>query len=236
MVPQLSFILTEAALETIPDTLQKHPATINYAKKIGRPVYEILLDKSYHYSSMRDKKIDMIWKRGRPDIVHLCLMSVLSTPLFLNNLVTVYIHTVNDAVIFIGEQVRLPKSYERFEGLMIKLFRDKKIKDEIDDRVLLRIEKSVTFGRLVDEYIRPSRIIGLSSTGIFKHLKTIIDDNMDHKSKEKIAFVVGGFQSGDFSHEIRERFHMTYSISKEKLEAHVVLARLAYECEKLLNE
>lgn len=229
---RIAIVLAESALEIIPNELRNNHLIINYSKKVGKSVSEVFLDKSYHYIAMKEKNIDCIWKRGRPDLVHICLLSILSTPLFLNNLVDVYLHTIDNKVIFIGEQVRIPKSYRRFEGLMIKLYQEKEIKNNEKDynKYLLKIEKNMTFDRLVDTVIKPDKIIGFSSTGILKDLKTIVNENIGTNNK-KITFVIGGFQSGHFSQSIRERFQMTYSIAKEQLEAHVVIARLTYECE-----
>ena len=46
--------------------------------------------------------------------------------------------------------------------------------------------------------------------------------------------MIGWFPDGRFSQKIRERFHMTYAITNEQLEAHVVISRLVYECENRL--
>lgn len=228
----ISIVLAESALEIIPTELRNNHLIINYSKKVGKSVGEVFLDKSYHYSAMKEKNIDFIWKRGRPDLVHICLLSILSTPLFYKNMVDVYIHTIDNKVIFIGDQVRIPKSYRRFEGLMIKLYQEKEIKSDQKDynKYLLKIEKNMTFDMLVDKVIKPDKIIGFSSTGILKDLKTIVNENIGTNNK-KITFVIGGFQSGHFSQNTRERFHMTYSIANEQLEAHVVISRLVYECE-----
>ncbi len=225
-------MLAESALEIIPTELRNNQLIINYSKKLGKSVSQVFLDKSYHYSAMKEKNIDFLWKRGRPDIVHICLLSILSTPLFLRNLMDVYVHTIDNKVIFIGEQVRIPKSYRRFEGLMIKLYQEKEIKSDEKDynKYLLKIEKNMTFDKLVDKVIKPDKIIGFSSTGILKDLKTIVNEYIGTNDK-KIAFVIGGFQSGHFSQSTRERFHMTYSIANDQLEAHVVISRLIYECE-----
>jgi rRNA small subunit pseudouridine methyltransferase Nep1 len=207
-------------------------------KRIGKSYNEVLLDKSFHYIAMRKEKIDSLWKRGRPDIVHICLMSILSTPLYLRSVVNVYIHTIDNKVIFVGKQVRIPKSFRRFEGLMIKLFQEKEIKGNLEDgnrdRYLLKIEQNMTFDYLINKIIQPDKVIGFSSTGILKNLKTIIRENLEIDNN-KIVFVIGGFPQGEFSQNIRERFHMTYAITNEQLEAHVVVSRVIYECENCLS-
>jgi len=187
---------------------------------------------------MREEKINNSWKRGRPDLVHICLLSILATPLYMKNLVNVYVHTIDNKTIFIGREVRLPKSYKRFEGLMIKLFQEKQIKgNELADKrdgYLLKINNNMTFDNLLDKFIRPEKIIGFSSTGILKNLKSIVNETIDIQDKH-IAYIIGGFPNGEFSKNIRERFHMTYAITNDQLEAHVVISRLAYECENRIS-
>jgi rRNA small subunit pseudouridine methyltransferase Nep1 len=239
LICQISIILAESALEIIPKELRNNYLILNYLKKVGKSANEVFLDKSYHYNAMREEKIEFIWKRGRPDLVHICLMSILSTPLFLRNLVNVYVHTIDNKVIFIGKQVHIPKSFKRFEGLMIKLFQEKEIKeenlnDDNRDRYLLKIEKNMTFDNLLRKVIQPHKVIGFSSTGILKDLKTIVNENIEFDNK-KLAFIIGGFPSGEFSRNIREKFHMTYAITNEQLEAHVIISRLVYECENRLS-
>ncbi len=236
LIYHISVVLAESALEIIPPEIRHSQLIINYSKKVGKETSELFLDKSYHYSAMKEKNIDFIWKRGRPDLVHICLLSILSTPLFLKNLVDVYIHTIDNKVIFIGQQVRIPKSYRRFEGLMIKLYKENEIKSNEKDynKYLLKVVKNITFDNLIDKVIKPDKIIGFSSTGILKDLKNIVNENIETNNK-KISFVIGGFQGGQFSQSTRERFHMTYSIANEQLEAHVVISRLVYECENRLS-
>ena len=122
---------------------------------------------------------------------------------------------------------------------MIKLFQEKEIKeenlnDDNRDRYLLKIEKNMTFDNLLRKVIQPHKVIGFSSTGILKDLKTIINENIEFDNK-KLAFIIGGFPSGEFSRNIREKFHMTYAITNEQLEAHVIISRLVYECENRLS-
>jgi rRNA pseudouridine-1189 N-methylase Emg1 (Nep1/Mra1 family) len=52
---------------------------------------------------------------------------------------------------------------------------------------------------------------------------------------EDLAFVIGGFPRGHFSESFTKLLSLTYSVSDLALEAHVVIARILYECEKLLE-
>jgi len=231
---RLSIIIAEAAIETIPKNLQNIIVVKNHAKKMKRRVKEILLDINYHYSAMEKGGIESRWKRGRPDIVHLCLLCILSTPLFYNRLVGVYIHTIDNKVILIGENLRIPKSYKRFEGLMMQLFIEKEILSSNSDRKILLQVKDMTFSELIGKIVKPDEIIGFSTFGKYQDIETILTENLK-KDDGHYVFVIGGFQSGHLSQEVIDRMDKIYSISKYSLEAHVVVSRLIYECEKFLS-
>jgi rRNA small subunit pseudouridine methyltransferase Nep1 len=49
------------------------------------------------------------------------------------------------------------------------------------------------------------------------------------------CFVVGGFQRGHFQEDVKSIFDTMYSVSDYGLESHVVIARILYECEKLIQ-
>jgi rRNA small subunit pseudouridine methyltransferase Nep1 len=86
-------------------------------------------------------------KRGRPDLVHFSLLEACSIPFYFENKLNVFVHTiVDDKVISVGQNVRLPKSYHRFIGLVEKLYVTKKIEE--NNSILLEI-KQMNFGELI---------------------------------------------------------------------------------------
>ncbi len=121
----ISLILTESSLELVPNELKSHPSVISHAKKLGKKPSEILLDNSWHFAAMKGIKNEI--KRGRPDLVHFCILEATTIPLYQKNEIKVYIHTINDKVIYFGNNVHIPKSYHRFAGLIEKLFLEKTI-------------------------------------------------------------------------------------------------------------
>jgi rRNA small subunit pseudouridine methyltransferase Nep1 len=235
LVTSISLIIAEAALETVPKQLGSHPAVKNQAQKLGRNPRETLLDKSYHHAAMLRSGLESYWKRGRPDIIHFALMEALSTPLFLKNILKVYIHTVKNKLIVIGDNLRIPKSYFRFEGIMLNLFKEKLIKSAEGNNILLELHDNITFEQLIINRVRPDKLIGLSSYGIKSSAEEIVSRNIINKNNDHIAFVVGGFPKGHFSEDTSKIFSCSYSIGELKLEAHVVIARILYECEKVLD-
>jgi rRNA small subunit pseudouridine methyltransferase Nep1 len=219
----LTLILAESSLEIVPKELQNHASVTSYCKKNGKSTSDVLLDNSWHFAAMKGIKNEI--KRGRPDIVHLTLLSVCNTPLYNAKKLKVYVHTINDKIISISDKIRLPKSYHRFQGLIEKLFKNYKIK--VDDTTLLELH-DMTFEELLTK-IQPSKILGLSTKGdqsTFQDTaKTITEDT---------CLVLGGFQKGHFNEEISQTFDNLKSIHVDSLEAHVVASRILYEYEKTI--
>ena len=233
MATSISLIIAEASIETVPKQIASHPAVKNHAQKLGKNPREILLDRSYHHAAMLRAGLESCWKRGRPDIIHFALMEALSTPLFLKSMLKVYIHTVNDKVILIGDNLRIPKSYFRFEGIMMNLFKEKVIKSADGNNILLELHDNITFEQFIKNGVRPDKLIGLSSNGVQSTAEEIVSRNII-KNDHNFAFVIGGFPRGHFSDHTSKMFSCSYSIGEFKLEAHTVIARILYECEKVL--
>jgi len=222
-VSLLSLVIADAALETVPKQIAKHTSVVKHAARKDKPAEDILLDRSYHHSAML--KLENAERRGRPDLVHFALLEATSTPLYRKNLVKIYVHTVANKVIFLGENVRLPKSYFRFEGLIEELFKDDKVSSDSD---LLMELKDMKFQDLICK-LKPRQVIGLSRTGARSSAEEVAK-MMDSDT----AIVVGGFPRGHFSNTVSGRINYTYSISELTLEAHMVIARILYEYEKML--
>jgi rRNA small subunit pseudouridine methyltransferase Nep1 len=225
---KLTLIIAEAALETIPNDIAGHAAVRNHSRRMQMKSSEILLDRSYHHAAM--KRLANSLKRGRPDIIHFSLMEALATPLFMEMKLKVYVHTINDKIITIADNLRIPKSYFRFERLMANLFRDKIIKSN-EGSVLLEMSDG-TFSDLVNS-IKPNMIIGLSTVGAQSNAQRVAENA---RSWDHSCVVVGGFAKGHFSENVTRSLGPTYSISSMGLEAHVVIARVLYEYEKLLEK
>jgi len=217
----ISLVLAESALELVPLELQDHPSVLSHAQKLGKNPSEILLDNSWHFAAM--KGINNEIKRGRPDLVHFSILEATTIPLYLQNKIKIYIHTIDDKVIYIGENVHIPKSYHRFEGLIEKLFLEKTIR--FDTSILLEI-KEKSFSELINE-IKPSKIIGFSTKGELSSFEKISSEISDNT-----CLIIGGFQKGHFSESTKNKINHLFSVDNLSYEAHVVIARILYEYEK----
>jgi rRNA small subunit pseudouridine methyltransferase Nep1 len=219
----ISVILVESALELVPSELKHHPSVISHARKLGKYSSEILLDNSWHFAAMKGIENEM--KRGRPDLVHFSILEATTIPLYLQNKMKLYVHTIEDKVISFGQNVHIPKSYHRFAGVIEKLYREKQV--VANDDVLLEI-KNQTFSELLHQ-INPSKVIGFSIKGKMSSYEKIAAEIPDDT-----CIVFGGFQKGHFSDLIENKISDLYSVGNESFEGHVVVARMLYEYEKTI--
>lgn len=220
-------IIADASLEILPSILYGH-RTIKKLKKSGKRPQDVLLDRSLHHFAMLDTALDFAQKRGRPDIVHISLVNALATPLYQNNLVRVFVHTIDQKVIFIGENVRIPKSFARFEGLILSLFRNKSAVSE-EGKVLLKLQKNVKFEKLLKEIIKPDLVVGLSTSGSYKAASEV---GKDLARAINPCLIIGGFPKDHFSDPVESCFDKKFSIHNRGLETQVVVSRVIYEYEK----
>ena len=219
----ISLIISESALELVPFELEDHPSVVSHARKLGKYSSEILLDNSWHFAAMKGIKNEI--KRGRPDLVHFSILEATTIPLYLQNKLNLFVHTIDDKVIHFGKNVHLPKSYHRFEGVIEKLYQEKKIMAK--NELLLEI-KEQTFSELIDE-INPSKIFGFSTEGQLSSYEKIAAQISDNS-----CIVIGGFQKGHFSDSVQNTITDLFSIGNESFESHVIASRILYEYEKTI--
>ena len=219
----LTIILVESSLELIPPELSNHQSVLAYSKKFKKIISNTLLDNSWHFGAMKGLKNEI--KRGRPDIVHLTLLSICTSPAFYENKIKLFLHTVNNEIISINNNTRLPKSYHRFQGLMEKLFLTKKIESETE--ILMEMQNS-SLSKLISK-IKPDEVIALTTEGQKTTFEKLI-----HQTKENSCILIGGFQKGHFNEENQKIIERAFSIHDSSLEAHLVASRLVYEYEKTI--
>jgi len=219
----LTLILAESALEPIPREISRHTSLQRRSRFLGKRPSELLLDRSYHHAAMlslRDAE-----RRGRPDIVHLCLLNALGTPLNKEQMLSVYVHTLNDEVISVAPEVRLPRNYNRFTSLIEQLFQTHHVPTE--GKTLLEIQ-SETLQDLL-RHLHPSRVLALSVLGEPSTTAKAIEPLV---SEENPTIIVGGFPRGHLSDQTTRLSDAIVSIDPEGLDAWIVVSRLLYEFEK----
>ncbi|ASJ08949.1 16S rRNA methyltransferase [Thermococcus siculi] len=188
----LHLVIAEAELELVPKSIADHSSVVNYARRRGKKPEEVLLDSTYHHPAL--KKLEDGERRGRPDIVHICLLNALESIANREGLLRVYVHTRNDEVIYVKPETRIPRNYNRFVGLMESLFKNRVVPRDLE---LLRMEEK-SLGELVEE-IEPDEVFVMSEGGTPTKPR---DFGETLRSLENPLVIVGGFPHGDFKSEI----------------------------------
>jgi len=118
---RIRIILLESSLELVPESIRRHPKILETARRYGIPPSHVILDKSLHYDAM--SAVPKKWKRGRPDIIHTTLLILLDSMAYRTGSLEVYMHTISGEVYAFAPNLRIPRNYERFKGLMAQLLR-----------------------------------------------------------------------------------------------------------------
>lgn len=106
--------------------------------KVGKN-YELLNCDRHKQQIVKMKKDP---SECRPDILHQCLLMLFDSPLNRANLLQVYVHTLKNVLIEINPQTRIPRTFDRFCGLMVQLLHKLNIRAADTSQKLLKIIKN----------------------------------------------------------------------------------------------
>lgn len=180
-----TLILLDSSLERVPGSITTQDSIVRDAKRRGKSPRKIILDDSIHYpaiSSLEDSK-----KRGRPDITHFCLLSALDSPI--SEVMEIFVHTLEDKIIWINSETRLPRNFNRFKGLMESLLEKQVIKG--GEKKLMEV-LDTNLDNLLSS-VRGSKIV-MREKG--EHPEAYIRDRV--KNGENIVLCTGCFPHGDY--------------------------------------
>ncbi|MEM0014436.1 MAG: 16S rRNA methyltransferase [Zestosphaera sp.] len=222
----LKVVIAEASLEPVPREICMHPAVLKNARLRGKKPTEVLLDKSIHYHAMKD--LPNAGKRGRPDIVHIVLLELLSSPLNIEGRLQVFIHTCGDYVIEVSSETHIPRNYNRFVGLMEQLFISGSTPPD-SEKPLLRLYPS-TITNLLRKLDVPGAIL-LDEKGTPNSPRSVCREALNGG----FPVIIGGFPHGEFSDEVVANAVATYSIYHKPLDAWAVASILVHSCEEVLK-
>ncbi len=221
----LTLVLADAGIELVPKEIASHPAVKASARRRGKRPTELLLDISIHYPAMR--KLKDREKRGRPDIAHICMLIAQSSMLNRFGMLKLLVHTYRGHVIEVAPQTRLPRNYNRFVGLIEQLLMEGKVPPKAE-KPLLRILGA----RLTDVLKGCDVVVLLSEEGTPCPPRELASRIVEF---EKPAVLVGAFQRGDFSDEVKGVASLKVSIAPEPLDAWTVVARVLCSVEDVLE-
>lgn len=211
----LILILVECGLEIIPRQIRNHSSV---KKNRTNKIYSSqLLDNALHHSAMKNLKNSI--KRGRPDIVHLCLLNALGSPLNKSSNLKLYIHTIKNKIFKFNPEIRIAKNFNRFKGLMAKLLIDGDIKYN-GTNLIAQFPGNLKI--LIESFEDPEILLFSSKGKLVKDYINIFTANI---SKNYIV-IIGGFQKSTFSNEVLKLSNDLISISKNSLDASIVVSRI----------
>lgn len=95
-----------------------------------------------------DDHAQIIGKQGsnpadyRPDILHQSILTLFDSPLAKSGRFELYIHTSSNVLIKVSPELRVPRTFKRFAGLITQLLHTRKIKASEGKKVLMKVVKN----------------------------------------------------------------------------------------------
>jgi rRNA small subunit pseudouridine methyltransferase Nep1 len=215
----LHLVIAETELELIPEELHSNSEIKNYCRSRGKKPDKCVLDANQTPNATISISNGAV--RGRPEILHICLLNALESDLYRNEKIQIWVHTRQDKVIKIDHRFRIPRMYSRFLSLMEELFDSGQVPPEglasltLEEKTLKNLVKS----------IKPSKTYILSKQG--KNIKKSTLIKQISKSKKPLI-IVGGFTDRDFSEKTKKLTKEIYSISENQLMSWSVLGAVVY--------
>lgn len=214
----LRIVLADAELELAPAEIAGHPAVRRPAQSAGKRPGQVLLDQNVHGQAMArlaDGK-----RRGRPDIVQYCLLTLLESPLAKGGGLEVLVHTRHGDAVRIRAGTRPPRGEARFQGLLAKVLTEGRSQE--GGEPLLWLEPGLAPRQVLDAFAK-GPVIRLDEGGPVRPPADVAAKAV----AGELTLVVGAFPSGDFSDGWLTAAPETISIWPEPLNAWAVAGELA---------
>ncbi|SBT74912.1 ribosomal RNA small subunit methyltransferase NEP1, putative [Plasmodium malariae] len=190
-----------------------------------RYIYELTNNNKHRQILLKEKKDENI-KNYRPDILHQCLIHLLESPLNKYGMLQIYVKTHDNQLFYISPHLKIPKTYNQFEALMVTFLRKYKIKANENRMYLLKIIKN-DYNNILPVN---GKKIGLSMKG----KKVNLADYVQNFEKEDtpITFFIGAvaYSNPVIKLEILDE---TISISEFSLSAATCCSSICSEFENL---
>lgn len=203
-------LLDQATLETV---------------KNRRGLFELL--NCDDHRDLCKKKLRKDPNSFRPDILHQEILALLDSPLNKAGLLRIYISTAKKVLIEVNPQIRAPRTYKRFAGLMVQLLHKMKIKAGNDSTTLLKVIKNPFSSHLPPG----TRCFGFSCEGTLYSpislAKTVVSAEPDTSGKSPpTCFILGAMSTGHITIDDHPYIEKMISISSYPLSGAAALSRL----------
>jgi rRNA small subunit pseudouridine methyltransferase Nep1 len=224
MAMKLHLVFVETALELVPPEIQRHPSVRRNAKRRGKRPEETLLDRSLHHFAM-DRLPDSE-KRGRPDIIHFCLLEAMGSPLNRAGLLRVWVSTIDGGLVEVDPSTRPPRDFNRFVSLMEQLILEGRAPPGGEKPLL--VLRRMGLRELIEE-VKPTQVVALTSHGKPSSFQAVGEELA---GEETPMVLIGAYPSGAMSDETLAVADQRLSVYPGSLEACTVTSRLLYEVER----
>ncbi|VDP95304.1 unnamed protein product [Echinostoma caproni] len=192
-----------------------------------------------------DKHKDRIARSGmdisdvRPDIVHQCLLMLLDSPLNRVGRLQVFIRTRKNVIIEVNPKTRIPRTFERFSGLIVQLLHKLSIHAATGSHEkLLKVVKNP----ITRYFPAGAQVIGTSFSAT-EYIKPVDLVRETQKSgPQAVVFVIGALAHGSIVKHCEEFLTRVVSISNFPLSAAQTCARICaafedeWDVENFVNE
>ncbi|PAA70485.1 hypothetical protein BOX15_Mlig005580g1, partial [Macrostomum lignano] len=175
-----------------------------------------------------DRHRDRIKKLGRdpadyrPDIAHQCLLMLQDSPLNRAGLLQVFVRTSRNVLIQVDPQTRIPRTYDRFAGLMVQLLHKLAIHAaEGSRKKLLKVIKNPITDHLPAQAHKFITSVQADASLTEQLSRTPVTD-------QPVVFVIGAVAHGSISADYAEG---SVSLSGYPLSAALACAKLTGEFE-----
>jgi rRNA small subunit pseudouridine methyltransferase Nep1 len=223
----LDLVFVETSLELVPPEIVRHPSVKRNAKRRGKRAEETLLDRSLHHYAMG--RIADAEKRGRPDILHFCMLEAMGSPLNRKGHLRLWANTLQGYNVEVTPSTRPPRDCIRFNSLMEQLFINGQVPPDSKEP-LMRLTKSS-----LKDFVKrssPSKVIALSSHGEESNFPDVA--NM-LSTEEKPMVLIGAYPTGPMKGETLGLADEVFSVYPESLEAWTITSRIVYEYERAIG-
>uniref|UniRef100_A0AC34QHH7 Ribosomal RNA small subunit methyltransferase NEP1 n=1 Tax=Panagrolaimus sp. JU765 TaxID=591449 RepID=A0AC34QHH7_9BILA len=157
----------------------------------------------------------------RPDILHQCLLMLLDSPLNRSGLLQIYFHTSSNVLVEVSPQCRIPRTFNRFCGLMLQLLVKRVIKTE-DGTTLMKVIKNP-----VTQYLPVGCEVYLTSFSAEKFLRP--REVVPNGELKQVAVIIGCIATG----QVKVDYPNTQiKISNYPLSAAITCSKFASEFEE----
>jgi rRNA small subunit pseudouridine methyltransferase Nep1 len=208
----LRVLLVGAELELVPPEIAGHPS-VRMNLPAGRKPSDVLLDQNLHATASR--QLPDGERRGRPDIVHYTLLTLLESPACKAGQLEVALHTSANELIRIKPDTRLPRGEPRMHGLLAKVLRDGRSQDKDP---LVWVEGVGKPAKVLEGFAK-GPVVRLDEGGTALTPADLV--KRANKSGD-LTIVLGAFPSGDFHKDWKDAVPDAVSIWKDPLNAWAV--------------